>query len=478
MHTAARIRPVVRQVAGAPFLSLGAYDIAAFGYEAQEFFVSGTAVSYQVGPASSADEYWDVTPAAAAPYVTRIVVAKPVDGARFNGSVIVEWLNVTGGRDAAVEWSMAHRAMVREGFAYVAVSAQKVGIDGGLSLASAPMPLKEADLARYGELSHPGDAFSYDIFSQTGEILRAPGAGGLLGGLVPQRLIAVGVSQSAMYLATHTTIIDPSVPVYDGFLIHARFGYGAGLDGKSVLSPDPGSVLQGLRLRDDLRVPVLTVITETDLIGGPTQGYYSARQPDAPNLRVWEIAGAAHADNYVYRVGVMDSGFASIEELMAAYAPIESFGGQPLSYPVNFGPQQHYVIQAALVGLDRWVKTGTAPSAQPALQVDGIPGLGETPQLARDAHGIAQGGVRTPWVDVPVARLAGAGNAGPPGAWVIGLGEPFDAAKLNLLYPGGPGTYLRQFEAALALAIQAGVILPEDRQEILDLALASFLAGN
>jgi hypothetical protein len=65
------------------------------------------------------------------------------------------------------------------------------------------------------------------------------------------------------------------------------------------------------------------------------------------------------------------------------------------------------------------------------------------------------------------------GNS-PPAAWIVGLGEPFAPDKLERLYPGGRQDYLRRFEAALAKAIAADFILPEDRQEILDIAAASY----
>jgi hypothetical protein len=451
--------------------------LADLGYTLREFFVTGTAVSYKPDGRPPSDGCWDLRVNEEAPFATRIFVITPTEHARFNGSVVVEWLNVSSGRDAAVEWRMTHRALVREGFAYVGVSAQKVGVEGGPSLGTTVKPLKDANPVRYAELTHPGDAFSYDIFSQIGEILRAPGAGDLLGPLVPQRLIAAGVSQSAMYLTTYVAVIDMVAPVFDGFLVHSRFGYGAGLHGQYALRPAPDSVLMGLKLPSDLRVPVLTVITETDLIGDPPPGYHIARQPDAKNLRIWEIAGSAHADNYIFVGGAMDSGFASIEELAAAYAPINNLGDQPLRYPVNFGPQQHYVTEAALVALDRWIQTGAAPPAAPPLQMEEEPAPGETPRLARDFHGIALGGVRTPWVDVPTARLAGTGNSGPLGAWIVGVGEPFDLAKLNELYPGGQAQYMERFEIALTAAIQAGFILPEDRQEILNVADFSFKRG-
>ncbi len=102
-----------------------------------------------------------------------MVVLTPIDSGAFNGTVLVEWLNVSGGIDAPAEWFMAHREIVREGYAYVAVSAQLVGVEGGASLGT-DMSLKTLDPARYARLSHPGDAFSYDIFSQVGRLVGNP----------------------------------------------------------------------------------------------------------------------------------------------------------------------------------------------------------------------------------------------------------------------------------------------------------------
>jgi hypothetical protein len=171
----------VSPVPGKPNLLLGAYDLATLGYGAQEFFVSGTASSQ-----ASQDR---------ADYATRIVVLTPTDDAVFNGTVIVEWLNVSGGIDAPGVWFMAHREIAREGYAYVAVSAQRVGVEGGDSLLGANMSLKAQDPERYSKLKHPGDAFAYDIYSQVGSLIRS----GSIDGLNPQAVLAVGESQSAMF---------------------------------------------------------------------------------------------------------------------------------------------------------------------------------------------------------------------------------------------------------------------------------------
>jgi len=461
---------LVTAVDGRPALLLGAFDIGSVGYAAREFFVSGAASSYAPTGELGPDGDWTVTPSGTADYTTRIVVLTPADRARFNGTVLVEWLNVSGGIDAPAVWMMAHREILRAGYTYVTVSAQKVGVDGGVSLTGIEMSLKSQDPARYAPLSHPGDAFCYDIFSQVGELVRADG---VLDGLRAERVIAVGESQSAMFLTTYVNAVDPLARVYDGFLVHSRFAGAAPLDGESIFDESRSAVPQAVSFRPDLRVPLLTIITETDLFGGVRFGYYFARQPENEWLRVWEIPGAAHADNYTIQVAPIDSGSAPLADIVAAYAPTTSLMGQQLGHSINFAPQHHYVAQAAIAALNGWVRTGEpAPTAAP-IKVSET----DEPQPILDPNGLAQDGVRTPWVDVPIARTSGVGADESIMAMIFGSGEPFDTATLRRLYPGGPTEYLERFTAALDTAIQSGFILQADRAEILELAAAMYPSG-
>ncbi len=456
--------PSVEAISGKPNLSTGSYDVGEFGYLVEEFFVSGNASSYKLAGEPTADGRWEALPATNAPYATRLVVIRPRDPAKFSGTAVVEWLNVTGGFDVPVEWTMVHREIARRGHAYVAVTAQKVGIEGKPNAQGAGSgALKKADPARYGRLSHPGDAHAFDIFSQAGALVKNAAGSRVLGPLVPARVIAAGESQSAYYLTTYATAIDPVAKVYDGFLIHSRFGQAAPIDG-SLMALVTGTA-PVLRLRPDLRVPVLTVNTESDVLGfSSLKGTWEARQPDAEKLRTWEITGSAHADNYVFSVGYIDSGSLPIEKLAAAFAPTSKSVGRKMDQPINFGPQHHYVVQAALWQLERWVRTGeSAPKAPELNLTDDRPR-----KLLTDAHGIAEGGLRTPWVDVPTAVLSGAGS-------MVGFGKPFDAATLERLYPGGKDDYLKKFEASLDTAIARGFIVPEDKAEIIGLARFSFV---
>jgi hypothetical protein len=372
---------------------------------------------------------------------------------------------------------MAHREIVRAGYAYVAVSAQKVGVDGGESMLGMDMSLKSQDPTRYGALHHPGDAFCYDIFSQTGALVRGAG---VLSDFDVKHVIAVGESQSAMFLTTYVNAVDPLARVYDGFLVHSRFAPAAPLDGGSIFDELTSDTPLAVQFRPDLRVPLLTIITETDLFGGVRHGYYFARQPDNERLRVWEIPGSAHADNYTIQVAPIDTGVAPLDSIVAAYAPTNMLMGQQLPHFINFAPQHHYVVQAALAALRAWVRTGEAAPEAPPIGVRES-GEGEGPQPILDDNGLAEGGVRTPWVDVPIARTSGAGGAELTAEGIMsaifGSGEPFDAATVQRLYPGGVADYLDRFTAALDSAIKSGFILPADRAEILELAGATFPGG-
>jgi hypothetical protein len=248
------------------------------------------------------------------------------------------------------------------------------------------------------------------------------------------------------------------------------------LDGGSLIEglESSGGLQVAVRFRPDLRVPLLTIITETDLFGRVPLGYYFARQPDNEWLRVWEIPGAAHADNYTIQVAAIDSGSTPLYDIVAAYAPTNTLMGQQLGHLINFAPQHHYVAQAALAALNNWVRTGeSAPAAAP-IKVREM----DHPQPLLDANGLAEGGVRTPWVDVPIARTSGVSTEQSIMSSLFGSGEPYDPATLRRLYPGGATEYLERFTTALDTAIRAGFIVAADRTEILQLAAATFVEGQ
>ncbi len=368
---------------------------------------------------------------------------------------------MSGGLDGSPDWTFLHREMMRSGYAWVGVSAQAVGVHGGASLVATAnaMGLTEVDPERYGSLAHPGDVFSFDIYTQAGAVARGvPGT--VLDELPVERVIAIGESQSAMRLTTYVNAVDEIAQEYDGFFVHARGRSGSPLDASGPMR-DPTAPPEPFR--DDLRVPVLCFEAETDLIG---LGYYPARQPDSDKFRLWEVAGTSHADVYTFVAGFADSGALPIAELAALWAPTASPMGFELEQPINTGPQ-HYVLQAALAHFDRWLRDGTPPPVAPRLEVQ--PGDPAT-SFVVDEHGIARGGIRTPHVDVPIATLSGLGNGGAPISFLCGTTIPFSAEKLASLYPS-PDDYRARFDAATDATVAAGFLLEADAPEIKALAV-------
>ena len=466
-------RPTVTAVPGKPNLLIAAYDLAELGYRMDEHFISGATTSYALPGVPTADGIWNAAPAGSAPYTTRVVVVRPADAAKFNGTVLVEWLNVTGGQDTPADFMVAHREILRKGYAWVGVTAQKVGVEGGGIMQTGAPGLRKADPQRYGAMVHPGDAFSYDMFTQVGAALKARGASGLLGPLAPRRIVAIGESQSAAYLTTYVNAVDRLARVYDGFFIHSRFGSSAALNG-IPMGGSAAKVPEHVRFRPDLRVPVLTLITETDLLGARLSGYHGARRSDDSRLRVWEVAGAAHADNYMFAGAFIDSGKTGAAALAKVFQPSKQGPAGPEAVALNPGMPHHYVTQAAIDAINDWVRTGQAPAFTPTIVLKGGPG---ELAIARDDNGIARGGIRTPWTDVPTVRLSGQGDPKSFIGMLAGSGEPMTKAELARLYPGGKDEYMRRFTEALNRAINKGHVLPADRQEILEIAAINFDAA-
>jgi hypothetical protein len=210
-----------------PFLAATMFDLSSVGYTEAEYSFSGVASAYsRVSEAVrlSGEE---------APFTTRLLVYRPADDALFKGTVWVEWLNVSGGLDAAPDWVCAHTELVRRGAAWVGVSAQQIGVVGGTSILGMKSPgLVGMDQARYGGLSHPGDRFSYDIYTKATQAVRAA-KDTILNGLPIERVLAIGESQSAFRLTTYINDIDPLSQVHDGFVVHARGGNAAPLHDES-----------------------------------------------------------------------------------------------------------------------------------------------------------------------------------------------------------------------------------------------------
>jgi hypothetical protein len=446
---------------GTPFYAGVNYDEAEVGYRETEYFISGTATSYIATDELGEDGVWSVQPADTAPFKSRIVVLRPENERDFNGTVVVEWFNVSGGVDAAPDWIQMHTELVREGYAWVGVSAQSVGVEGGGVF---DIPLKTVDAERYGSLSHPGDSFSYDIFSQAAQAVRNPVGLDPLDGLKVARMIGIGESQSAGRLATYVNAIHPTIELFDGFLIHSR---GAGSAPLSQAPQAEVSTPNPTFTRTDLPEPIIAMQTETDVFG---LGGVGMRQPDAPLFRLWEVGGSGHSDAYTVIKGPVDRG-----DDPAVAEVIETKDARPpfieCDLPINDGPG-HWVLKAAIAALDGWIRRGDAAPSAPLLDLNE-----EGTALERDSFGNAIGGVRSPYLDAPVATLSGEGQSGTSFCALFGVTELFDDATLSMLYPTRED-YIDAIDAATDSAVEAGFLRPADADLIKAQARNSDIRGT
>lgn len=450
--------PVTGGDRGWPF-GAAAFDLTALGYVEEEYFFEGEAVRYRhaAGTTRSQDGHWSAEVAGSAPFKTRMLVRRPVDPARFNGTVVALWNNVSRGFDIFVGESPE---IYRGGFAIAFISVQRVGVHG--------FPLKpergliEWDKARYGTLSIPNDDYAYDIYTQAARLIgpdRPRGAVDPLGGLKVRKVVAAGVSQSAVKLVTYLNAIQPAEKTFDAFFIHLFFGNGSLLEDPRADDPvvkrvedimplaklmPPGSHL----VRDDLGVPVFIMNSETESVL-----HYPVRRADSDTYRFWEVTGVGHGS------ATGASKIPSNEPRDLGITRHEMAPGGARHNVLTHEP----VNSASLAHLQRWLTEGVPPPVQPRIEFAGDP-----PRPVRDANGIAVGGIRLPQVAVPTARHTGVDDDGV--LEMFGTSVPFSNEKLHQLY-ASPADWRRKLEQAADAAVAGGYLLKVDADAIVEEAI-------
>jgi hypothetical protein len=285
---------------------------------------------------------------------------------------------------------------------------------------------------------HPGDQYSYDIFSQAAQAIRR-GDVDVLGGSTAEQVIGMGESQSAGRMAAYVDAVHPVVRVYDGFLVHSR---GSGATSLGAGGSPIGSGV--VRIRDDLDVPVLQLETEGDVAN---MGFSGARQDDTDMIRTWEVAGTSHANRHILEYGSPLAEETGSAFNLLAWCPA-----------ANRGPH-NLVVRGAFAALRTWAAGGEPPRAAPRLELDGN-------AIARDQLGIARGGLRTPLVDAPTAV-----HTSQPSWWNIcgflfGETRALDAATLTELYPAHQD-YVDAVTESAEAAVTAGHLARADADALI-----------
>lgn len=446
-HGSVYARPVVPEVSATRVASSGlplnsdALQLTTKSYVEEEFYVAGKANRYRIPDVTANAQLIDK----GHPYLSRVLVRRPADPARFNGTVVVEWLNVSLGHDADFVYASLRELLVREGYAWVGVSAQHVGVEG----------LIRSNPARYGKLtlaasnSDPvggkeidppgrgagGDVLGWDVFSQVGATI-AGRASPLMGGLKVKRVIAAGESQSSFRLGMYYNSIQPMHHVYNGFLLYDR-------------GPE-------FALRTDLEAKLVSFGSEFMnffLKGSP--------QPDSTNQRWWEIAGASH-ESVDEIVSYMDPQILRDQALKGpdgASITLTDFETADCAItPVWSRIPNGDIMKAALKGLNTWLVSGDAPPTVPRLVSD------DQKQLVRDSQGRVSGGIHTAAYDAPRAKNGAYGSGK---CTLAGYHIDFTSQQMCQRY-GNHAEYVNQVQRIVNANLRDRVLLPEEAERTVD----------
>ena len=299
------------------------------------------------------------------PYRTRIVIRKPIDNAKFSGLVLAESMHPSGN---AWMFHFTHRYSMTEGH---------VALD---ILTSDPQAFIERNPERYkGFQIAQGQAS--EIIAQVGALIKSTQSP--IAALPIRKMVLAGSSASAgvliNYLPAHMVLrLADMRPIFDGFLPTSN--------GSTIPRVD---------------VPMIQVPTLTEAAGGNATARQDGDEP-GNQFRVYEFAGMAHIDS-------RDA---------AAYYP------DPCRLPISRYPLAAY-MSVALHHLWQWVDKGIVPPKAERIHVDRFEG-NDGSLMALDEYGNARGGIRNPYVDVPVKKY-GVRNSGavPP----IKNPHPFLAAR-------------------------------------------------
>ncbi|HET7506281.1 MAG TPA: alpha/beta hydrolase domain-containing protein [Kofleriaceae bacterium] len=467
------------------------------GYVVEEFFVSGTGRLYEFTPTGI--RVVSPCPAAATsgctqiPYTTRFLIKRPRNPREFSGTVIVEPLNPSGGFDISAVWDRSRDHFVRNGDIFIGWSSKSVIVNA----------LKSWNPARYAALDWPylpfvpggnsgaNDGITFDIAAQLGAWVKSNRAAGHpLRGLAINHVFESGFSQDGGFTFTQADVFHAlermpgGGPIYDGYVPMGTNGpsnINFGLTPAGALSAtDPRRQMQ------PREVPVIHVDTETEIALGalsPTGLLFRRADGDARNdrYRLWEVPGAAHVSNdFAEPVTVIQLDLAQLLKIAPSQLPPsgcthqEFVPGPATGVPGVIDPDDYpfaFVQNAAFERLTEWIEHDRPPPHAPQIQVD----AGATPRaIVRDAQGNALGGVRTPFVDAPLASYVPtdtvAHTTALSGFCVLdGYKVPFDAARISALYRN-KGDYVARVVTQSVRLVRDGFWLLPDAISVIERA--------
>lgn len=268
---------------------------------------------------------------------------------------------------------------------------------------------------RYGSLQATGDQQN-EIIAQVGSLIRS--AQGPLKGLTVRKQILWGTSASSgvlsAYLPAHMVYRTPEMKnVYDGFLATSF-----------------GNNLQ------KVDVPTIQVPTQNEYRNGATMTTRPDSDAAGEQYRMYAWSGMGHLDSRFDPR--LDAGTCANP---LSQIPLEALMSTSLDY------------------LFKWVDKGQAPPKADRIEMNGN-------AMVLDDNGNPKGGIRSPYLDVPLYKYTAQSPAAPgktgDAPLLCSLSNyvtPIPADKLKAMYKDKKG-YVKKFEARLKELEKAGWALP------------------
>ncbi len=442
-------------------------DLSKVGYVEEEYIITGNANVYDLAQDGAVSVK---TPNGA--YGTRILVRRPADPARFNGTVIFEPMFAARRFDWPMMWGYTHNYVLETGAAWV-----------GVTLPASAQGMRKFNPTRYGQLSFESpspcppagnaapaaapapateEGMKFDMFAQVAALLKS----GTLNGLRAQYVFATGQGGDLpTYINTiHSRSNFNGKPVFDGYVMRP----GIAPTRINECSPAPGNNDPRRNIKP-ANVPVVIVAAQGEAI--PNVGF---RRPDADAandiFRFYEVAGVGHIDWWAYY------GFPRYEDQVASVGSAQGPASWPFAVTCTPAislfptPVLGNSYNAVFQNLDQFVRRGTKLPASAPLIVKGA----GTPEAdyVYDQHGHGTGGFRSVYVDVPAANYF-TSSPGPGVCREMGYVNPWNWAKLDQIY-GSFKNYATKAEQSIDRLVRERWLTPGDaRRAKEDLLLTS-----
>lgn len=434
--------------------------LGARGYVEEEYFLNGAANLYDEPEPNRL-----TTLCSDAPYVNRLLIRRPKDGAPTSGTIVLEILNPTARMDIDRMWVNSWPLFTRNGDIYVGITSKpdvlksltdfdaeryaKIRWDNPLP--GRPAPEKQGI---FGFEPRYETGLFWDMLTDTAKLLASDKPMNPLRAIANKKLFLTGWSQSAGYVMRYLQTFAPLMgeELFAGYLSAGGGAKPAPINSYAPLHADfmrsEGAAVAGAN------APFIALNTESEntLVNWAGDG-------DAPGqlLRVYEIAGASHDSQYnllTYYLGDADT---------------EKIGMKPMYHGVD-GPPNDYpaepLYNAAWRNLFEWARSGIPAPRAPRISQK------NRAENRKDAFGNAIGGLRTAAIDLPTARYEsysmmkdGRRN------WLFGHIQPLESCVLKALY-GGAEHYRERVRENTALRVAEGLFVREDAEAFVERVVA------